>query len=241
VRFVIEGAGAFTSVEGEPATMERGDFLTTPNWTWHDHGNRSEEPMIWLDGLDIPLVTRLAAVFYEEYADTAGQEVRPTTLPDGDSSSRWGRGMLPTYQHHDGLHSPVRNYRWSEARATLAALAGDDADPFDAVMLEYTNPVTGGSVLPTMSAYLQLLRPGERTASHRHVASTVYLVAEGRGESTVGGEHVSWETGDTFAVPSWHWHEHAAVDGEAVLFSFSDRPTLAALGLDRTEPNPDPR
>jgi gentisate 1,2-dioxygenase len=239
VRFIVEGSGAFTSVDGEPTTMERGDFVTTPNWTWHDHGNRTDEPMIWLDGLDIPLVTRLAAVFYEEFVESTGQLVQPSRLPEGDSTHRWGRGMLPTYRRHAGLHSPVLNYRWSDARASLTALRDDDADPFDAVRLEYINPVTGGSVLPTMSACLQLLRGGEATAAHRHVASAVYHVAEGCGRSVVGGVTIGWEPGDTFAVPAWTWHEHAADGSDAVLFSFSDRPALAALGLDRVEPHPD--
>ena len=56
LRFVMHGNGAYTAVDGEKTIMRPGDFIITPSWTWHDHGNESEEPMIWLDGLDIPMV-----------------------------------------------------------------------------------------------------------------------------------------------------------------------------------------
>jgi gentisate 1,2-dioxygenase len=111
-------------------------------------------------------------------------------------------------------------------------------------MLEYINPTTGGSSLPTMSSYLQLLRSGEHTQAHRHTSSAVYHVAEGRGHSVIAGQRFDWEEGDTFVVPSWAAHEHASEDGEAVLFSFTDRPLLEAFDLLREQPvarQPEPR
>jgi gentisate 1,2-dioxygenase len=120
----------------------------------------------------------------------------------------------------------------------LHALRGDAGSPFDGVSLEYINPCSGGPALASMSAYLQLLRRGEHTRAHRHVPSTVYHVAEGGGYSVVAGQRFDWEEGDTFVVPAWTWHEHASSDGEAVLFSFSDRPVLRALGLDREQTLP---
>ena len=54
LRFIIEGSGAYTSVNGEKTFMEPGDFVITPSWTWHDHGHEGTEPVVWLDGLDIP-------------------------------------------------------------------------------------------------------------------------------------------------------------------------------------------
>lgn len=231
IRFIVEGEGAYTAVSGEKTIMSKGDFVTTPCLTWHDHGNESDRPMIWLDGLDIPLIKSLDAMFYEEYAE----QQQPLVKPVDDSIRRWGSNLKPSWERHEGLHSPLLNYRWTPSRAALAALVEAEGSPFDGIIMEYVNPYTGGPTLPTMAAYLQLLRKSERTRAHRHVASTVYHVAEGGGYSIVNGQRFDWEEGDTFAVPAWAWHEHASEQGEAVLFSFSDRPVLQAFGLDREE------
>ena len=231
IRFIIEGEDAYTAVNGEKSLMRKGDYLTTPNWTWHDNGNESDTPMMWLDGLDIPFVTNLDAIFFEEYSE----ERQPIVKPMDDSIRRWGSNLRPTWQKPQGMHSPVLNYRWTTARAALHGLREDEGSPFDGIIMEYINPYTGGPSLPTMAAYLQLLRKGEHTRAHRHVASTVYHVAEGGGYSVIGGARFDWEEGDTFVVPAWTWHEHASEQGEAVLFSFSDRPILQAFGLDREE------
>ncbi|MHB8576647.1 MAG: cupin domain-containing protein [Dehalococcoidia bacterium] len=231
LRFIIEGAGGYTTVNGEKAPMRKGDYLTTPNWTWHDHGNDGDEPVLWLDGLDIPLVTNLDAIFLEEF----GESRQPIVKPTGDSIRRWGSNLRPTWETPAGTYSPILNYRWESTRAALHGLREVAGSPFDGVIMEYINPCTGGPTLPTMAAYLQLLRRGEHAQAHRHVASTVYHVAEGGGFSVIAGERFDWAEGDTFVVPAWAWHEHASQGGEAVLFSFSDRPVLQALGLDREE------
>jgi gentisate 1,2-dioxygenase len=231
VRFIIEGEGGYTTVSGEQAPMGKGDYLTTPNWTWHDHGNEGSEPVIWLDGLDLPFVSAVDAIFYEEF----GEERQPLSRPVDDSARRWGANMRPVWEQPPGAYSPILNYRWEAARGSLHALRGERGSPFDGVIMEYINPHTGGPTLPTMAAYLQLLRTGEHTRAHRHVASTVYHAAEGGGYSIIAGQRFEWEEGDTFVVPAWAWHEHAALNGEVVLFSFSDRPILRAFGLDREE------
>jgi gentisate 1,2-dioxygenase len=219
--------------------MSKGDYVTTPSWTWHDHGNESDKPMLWLDGLDLPLVADLDAVFFQEFEDTNPErnEIQPIVKPLDDSIKRWGSNLRPTYQKHSEAFSPVLNYRWSVCRDALHGLREDKGSPFDGIIMEYINPHTGGPSLPTMSAYLQLLRAGEHTRAHRHTASTVYHVAEGGGYSVVAGQRFDWQEGDTFVVPSWAWHEHASeASTEAVLFSFSDRPVLEAFGLSREQP-----
>jgi gentisate 1,2-dioxygenase len=233
VRFIIEGKTAYTTVSGERTDMSRGDYVTTPNWTWHDHGNDSDAPMLWLDGLDLPLVTELDAVFFELFSEKGGTEVQPVVRPLDDSLFRWARNLRPTYQTHTSGFSPILNYRWEQCRSALNELRDDPASPFDGVVLEYINPLTGGPTLLTMSAYLQLLRRGEHTKAHRHTSSGVYHVAEGGGYSVIGGKRFAWQEGDTFVIPSWTWHEHASEGGEAVLFSFSDRPVLKSFGLIR--------
>jgi gentisate 1,2-dioxygenase len=243
IRFIIEGNGGYTTVSGEKGTMHKGDFLTTPIWAWHDHGNEGSDPVMWLDGLDLPFVAEQDAIFFEEFAwRSEGQEVQPVTrLPD-DSAARWGANMRPSFeQPPSSLYSPVLNYPWRTTRASLHALREEAGSPFDGVILEYINPHTGGPVLPTMDAYLQLLRAGEHTRAHRHVASTVYHVAEGGGSTIINGQPFDWQEGDTFVVPAWMWHEHASSQGEAVLFSFTNRPILRAFGLEREEAHPDER
>jgi gentisate 1,2-dioxygenase len=236
IRFIVEGEAGYTTVSGEKSVMQKGDFLTTPIWTWHDHGNEGSSPVMWLDGLDIPLVSNLDAVFYEEFQDATGTQVQPVSKPLDDSLARWGANMRPAWQRPSATYTPVLNYRWATSRAALHALREDKGSPFDGIILEYINPHTGGPALPTMSAYLQLLRAGEHTKAHRHVASTVYHVAEGGGFSVIAGQRFDWAEGDTFVVPAWAWHEHASQGGEAVLFSYSDRPVLEALGLERGQP-----
>lgn len=233
IRFIVEGSGAYTAVDGEKTIMEPGDFVLTPNWTWHDHGNESDVPMMWLDGLDVPLVNELGAMFYEQYP----RPTQPITKPLEDSLHRYGVGLRPTWQQHLGLHSPLLNYTWRKARAALEHLAAQlGGSPFDDVITEYVNPYTGGPALPTMGAHLQLLRPGVQTRAHRHSSSVVYFVAEGTGSSQVGDRRFDWEHGDVFVVPPWTPHQHANPGREpAVLFSFTDAPVLRALGLYREQ------
>ena len=63
IRFVVEGHGAATIVEGEPLPMEPGDLITTPSWNWHDHVNSGDTPIIWLDGADGPMLHYYQAGF----------------------------------------------------------------------------------------------------------------------------------------------------------------------------------
>jgi len=64
IRFIMQGQGAYTTVEGERCPMEPGDLVLTPSWTWHDHGSEAAEPAVWMDGLDIPLIRSLDSMFF---------------------------------------------------------------------------------------------------------------------------------------------------------------------------------
>ncbi len=235
IRFVIEGQGAFTTVDGDKCVMGPGDLVLTPPWTWHDHGNESDRPMLWLDGLDLPMVAEMEGQFYEPFAEDA----QPLGKPVGDSERRYGLGQLrPTWQARAGAVSPLLNYKWDrteEALRRLASVSTHGASPFDDVAMEYINPHTGGPLMPTIACWIQLLRPRVRTTAHRHTGSAVYLVFEGRGSSVIEGQRFDWGKGDLFVVPTWAWHEHASVDGEAILFSVQDTPIIQALGLYREE------
>jgi gentisate 1,2-dioxygenase len=106
---------------------------------------------------------------------------------------------------------------------------------WDGIYMEYVNPHTGGPLMPTLACGVQLIRPGVRTRAHRHTGSAVYLVFEGRGASVIDGQRFDWGKGDLFVVPTWAWHEHASVGGEAILFSVQDTPIMQALGLYREQ------
>jgi len=233
LRFIVEGHGAYTAVDGEQTLMNPGDLVLTPSWTWHDHGNETDEPMVWLDGLDLPLVGYLDASFFEEYPE----ERQPLTKPVGDSLRKYAAGTLtPTYERHLGAHSPLLNYTWERTRAALVDLAAQErGSPYDGIMLEYVNPRTGGPIMPTIGASIQLLPPGFATEAHRHTSSVIYHVVEGEGYSLVGEQRFDWGPKDVFCVPSWAAHQHVntSTAAPAILFSFTDAPVLQAIGLYR--------
>jgi gentisate 1,2-dioxygenase len=236
LRWIIQGTGAHTTVEGERVEMRVGDLLLTPQPLWHDHAHEGDGPMIWLDGLDAPLVDALDARLFERFP---GGGAQPVTEPDGAGPSRYGAaGLLPAARGAAPRHSPLMRYPLDEALAALHRMArlggSDDAGE---VRLEYVNPATGGHVMPTMACFLQLLRPGGRTAVHRHVSSGVYHVVRGSGHLETDGGALPWSERDTFAVPPWTWHAltNASAGEDAILFHFTDLPVYEALGLERRE------
>jgi gentisate 1,2-dioxygenase len=231
LRFVVMGHGAYTVVEGERFSMAPADLVLTPNWTWHDHTNNTDEPIIWLDVLDTHLAKYLDASFLEQYPASS----QPITKPDG--ISRWGLGLTRPRQAAASNEAPPFNYKWQDTQAALEALAGGEGDPFDGVLLEYTNPLTGGHTMPTINCQIQMLRPGEATGVHRHTSSTIYHCVRGSGVTTVDELGLEWGEKDCFFVPSWRWHSHRNPSNTqpAILFSVSDRPVLEAIGLYRVE------
>jgi gentisate 1,2-dioxygenase len=231
LRFIVEGVGAYTAVEGERTTMCPGDFVVTPSWTWHDHGNETDRPMVWLDGLDTPLVRLLDAGFAEP-ADVDSQTIY---RPEGDSPARFGANMVPVDWKPARKSSPVFNYPYARSRETLEILSRNgDPDPCHGYKLRYINPATGGSPMPTIGTFMALLPGGFATAAYRSTDGTVYSVVEGTGETSIEGITIRWKPRDLFIVPSWHQHRHSAAS-DAVLFSFSDRPAQEALSLWREE------
>jgi gentisate 1,2-dioxygenase len=211
--------------------MHSGDFIITPNWAWHDHVNEGEGPVVWLDGLDTPLVGFLDAVFRETYTEPRF----PTTRPEGDAPARYGAGLAPMGARPDGAASPVFNYPYARARAALDETARAGRwDAVHGIKMRYIDPTTGGDATPTMAAYLQLLPAGFAGADYRSTDGAVFCVAEGTGRTVIGDDVLEWRPRDVFVVPGWRRHRFET-DAEAVLFSYSDRPAQQALGLWREE------
>ena len=227
LRLVLDGEGAYTSVDGERTTMRRGDFIITPAWTWHDHGNLGDQPVVWLDGLDIPIVRFLDAGFAERSEEHTQQALRP----EGDALARYGANMLPMdYQPKAADPTRVFVYPFERTRASLAAIAQGTPDAHDGFKLRYVNPATGASPMPTIGAFAQHLPAGFETRPSRSTDGTVHVCLEGRGEVKVGEQTWAFQENDIFVVPSWHTLQLRA-DRDTTVFSFSDRPVQQALGL----------
>jgi gentisate 1,2-dioxygenase len=203
LRFIMEGRGAYTVVDGERLALGPRDLVLTPNGTWHDHGiEAGGTQCVWQDGLDIPLMNALDANFFEVHPDVVQ---KPSTL----SRENWSKP-----------YSPVFLYKWDESYAAVMREG----------RYEYANPLTGGPIMPTMGARLDRIE-GE-TKPLRHTGSMIYQVAAGRGWSEIGGQRFEWEEKDIFCVPSWTLYRHGS-PGKAVLFSFNDLPAMRSLALYR--------
>jgi gentisate 1,2-dioxygenase len=228
LRYIIEGAGGYTIIDGVRCEMDAGDFLVTPNWTWHEHGNDGDGTMIWLDGLDVPMLHALHSVF-AQFTDPPSSAVTrpepPVALGAGLVAARWDEQPRTTLV-----------WKLRDVQAGFDALRSEPGSRYDDLLLEYRDPRSGGPVMRTMGAGMQLLRAGVRTETHRHTPSVVYHVVHGSGSSWIGDSVIEWGPGDTFAVPTWAPHRHHnPADEDAMLFSFTDEPALRSLGLVREE------
>jgi gentisate 1,2-dioxygenase len=232
LRFVVESDGAYTAVDGERTTMHPGDFIITPSRTFHDHGNTTNTPTIWMDGLDLPIVNYFDAGFAERYP---GSREQPVTRNEGDAYSRYGANLMPLNYSPERATSPIFNYPYSRSREVLDDLfRRGPLDPCHGIKMQFVNPATGGYPIPSISTFIQFLPKGFKTAPYRSTDSTVFIAIEGRGKSGVGQTPLAWNTRDIFVVPSWNQVVHEATE-DTVLFSFSDRAAQKALGFWREQ------
>jgi len=171
IRFIIEGTGAYTAVDGERVYMAPGDLILTPSWSWHDHGNETKERVVWMDGLDIPLIASVEAMFFQFY--TAEQVA--ATRPPNASKQLFGHAHIsPTWVKETPKSSPLLLYSWDQTWQALNELRDHEGSPFDGIALEYRHPQTGWPVLPTMACFAQLLRHVEHIKSNGQTASADY-------------------------------------------------------------------
>ena len=233
LRFMIEGRGSFTNVNGEPCSMDPASLILTPQWCWHDHANETGEPVIWLDVLDVPFILAINQWFWEPFP----HEIQPRSRPKGENLKRFGAGIVRPVgpRVHDGP-SPLLVYPWDRTETALRELA-ELEESEGGVTVEYNNPVTGGPVLPTIGCFAHMLRPGGVTRPQRTNASAILHVVRGRGITIVGDQKLEWETGDVLAIPHWTWvhHENRSATEPAFIFSSTDQPILEAFGIYRHE------
>ena len=214
LRFVMESdGGGFTAVDGEKTAMHPGDFIVTPAWTYHDHGNDGADPVVWMDVLDLPIVNMLDAGF----AEHRPQHMQPVTRLAGDA------------------RAPTFSYPYARSREGLERKRHNGPPhPCHGFKIRYVNPATGGSPMPAIGTFLQLLPEGFAGAAHRSTDSTIFCVVEGQGRTRIGDTAFSWQRHDIFIAPSWMPVAHEA-GTDAVLFSASDRPLQQMLGIWREE------
>jgi gentisate 1,2-dioxygenase len=234
-RFVLDGAGVWTNVDGDPVAMRRGDLLLTPGWAFHEHHNVGDGPMAWLDGLDIPLVSHLDAGFFEYGPD----RLTVTQTPPRSRGERlWGYPGLRPLGIPDQRNSPLTAYRWEHTDAALNSQL-ELADESHPALIEpghtgvrFVNPTTGGDALVTIRMEMRRLRAGVRTTPVCTVGSAVWQVFDGQARVTLGSRPFEVRTGDLFVVPSWcTWTIDA--HGQTDLFRFSDEPVYELLALNR--------
>lgn len=231
LRFIIEGSGAYTAVGGEKAFMEPGDFIVTPAWAWHDHGHEGDEPVVWLDILDLPLIANLGAVFTEHYGDNR----YPETKPPKDSLYRYGMNMVPEGYERQSSYSPIFSYPYGRSREALDQLKKHGPlDLCHGLRMEYIDPTTGGPAMPTISTFIQLLPQGFQGTRYRSSEGTVFSVIEGRGrfKIDIGDETqtFTFQPRDILVIPCWYRYAIEA-ESESVIFSASDRVVQEKCGV----------
>jgi len=228
IRFVLSGSGVYTTVNGDACDMEAGDLILTPNWNWHDHNNQSDKPMLWFDGLDLPLLTTLESIFFENHPD----QLQLVESRNRSEQGFAGVGLRELRVSSPVAHSPLLRYRWGETERTLESLHQAHGGPMNS--LEFVNPLTGSPVVGTFACEMHRIYPGERTVTRRKTGSSVFVVFQGSGYSVINGIRFEWGPGDIFVTPSWASVDHESFE-RADLFAISDRSVLQALHLYREE------
>ncbi|MES2412262.1 MAG: cupin domain-containing protein [Pseudomonadota bacterium] len=223
LRFVMQGQGAVTTVNSEACEMSEGDLVLTPSWTWHEHTHTGAGRVVWFDGLDLPLSHHLDTMFFEMAGPGLETVEPPQTRAPVASSEAVTLGP-----------DASSRFRFSSERAVVA-LAASAPLADGSRLLRYVDGVSQGAVLPTLDCYLLGLSSGKPTAIRRSTSSSICVVAEGEGTSTVGDVRINWKRNDVFTVPHWQWVTHTATSDSARLFFMSDRELVASMGYLREE------
>lgn len=225
-RIVVEGDGAYTVVDGERLPMSAGDLILTPGGTWHDHGHAGKEPVVWLDALDLPLFVYLEGSYAIE-----GPLQTPRNRPDAAEVDYVSAGLAPARRRDQAFQKrfPMMRYPWSRTESALRHMA--DHNDGSISELDYINPETGESCLPTMGFTAMMLRRGGTSRPVVRSSSSVFHVVAGRGVSIINGKKHSWGPKDTFSAPVFAEVEHQAAGAEpCFLIRIHDAPLQEKLG-----------
>jgi len=224
IRFILEGEGAVTIVNGKECPMAEGDLVLTPGWTWHEHVHRGKKPIIWLDGLNSPLHRYLGTAAFEP----GPIRELPPMIPD---AAFVVPSIIPETGKGQSEHSPVFHYAYDKAAAALsAAPLGRDGSR----RVRYVNPTNGGNAIALLDLQLVQLDADVTTIPFRTSANAICAVVEGTGETRVGDQNFRWGPKDVFTLPQGNWIVHRASE-RARLFVYSDKEVFARLGLLKEE------
>jgi gentisate 1,2-dioxygenase len=237
-RTILSDKGGYTVIENERCTANRGDLILTPNGTWHDHGNNADEPVIWIDTLDWPLMEFLDAAWVDHNMPGAqgNMNVQAVTHAEGYSRKLYSHGGIkPAFvDHQRGVGrapAPLFHYRGEDVKEMLHSLRGEKGDPHEGIKVDFVNPVTGEPVFKTLNYAAQLLRSGEETEFKRETAGTYYVAIEGSGVTEVGGKRFEWGRNDLFVVPNFLWRRHINTGkSDAIIYSVSDAALMRNIG-----------
>lgn len=227
LRFISEGKGAYTIVQGQRIFMEEGDFLITPKGLWHGHEHIGDEPMMWMDALDIPTLYGIGGTFFDPYEGG----LQEPNIPDNFTEKRYRGGMVRPVGDDKYTVAPLANYKWNRTIDGIKGLMEFEPDAHHGFAVEYINPSTGKAANPTLGTRMQHLPAGMHTKALRHTHSTVYQVHRGEGYTVINGTRFDWKKGDYFVIPNWAWYEHKATK-DSYLFSVNDIPIMDRFDLE---------
>ena len=226
VRMIVEGEGAYTTVDGERCPMRRGDLILTPTGLWHEHGHDGKDPVVWLDVLDLPMVYYMEASYHVDGPRQA--------VTSGNNERGYARGgVVPTPVFGRSRKAyPMLRYPWVEVRAALESLAADQP-AVEAVQVTYINPETGGDAQNILGYSALMLRPGQTLKLPVRSPAAVFHVIEGGAEVAIEEQRFILAEADTCCAPGYAAVSLAnrSATTPAFLFIADETPLHRKLGV----------
>lgn len=226
VRMIVEGEGAYTTVDGEKCPMSRGDLILTPTGLWHEHGHDGREPVIWLDVLDLPLIYYMEASYHVN-----GDR---QTIAPGRGDKQYAHGGLVPSRVFDRSHKayPMLRYAWTDAKAALQTLAADLPD-LEQVQITYTNPETGIDAENILGFYALMLRPHQSLRLPARSPAQVFHVIEGSMQAKIVDSSFNLAEADTCCAPGYEavTLKNLQADKASFVFIADESPLHRKLGV----------
>ncbi len=228
-RIIIEGQGAYTTVDGEKMQMQEGDVVLTPPLHWHDHGHEGKQPVVWMDVLDHPLAVPMDVSYVLPGKLAEGYNEQPDV---GDTCYSCP-GLVP--YRAPGVRAPeypMRRFRWDRVRQALKATSEISARN-EAVHLRYCNPENGESIMKTLEFSARMIRPGESIALTRSSVNRVFQIMDGGVDIKVNEAAYRCEKNDTVAAPTYASVilQNPSSSAACFLIQVDDAPTQVKLGF----------
>ena len=226
VRMIVEGEGAYTTVDGEKCLMSRGDLILTPTGLWHEHGHDGDKPVVWLDVLDLPIV-----YFMEASYVTEGKAQTVNSDAAGLAYQRGGVVPAPVFARTPTAF-PMLRYPWVDVRAALETLARTQPE-IESVQVAYINPETGGDAQKILGFSALMLRPGETLNLPARSTAMVFHQIEGSASVKADASSFTLAEADTCCIPGYTpiTLANQSTTQPAFVFIADDAPLQKKLGL----------